>query len=291
LRLAGKAWLLSCSFVAGQARAAGPSLEQCVAANESAQDAQRAGKLRDARALLSTCIAAECPAVLRQDCTLRLDGVSRTMPTVVFVVTDAAGNDLADVRVRADDAVLTERLGGTAIEIDPGQHVLAFDAPGFARVERSILLRVNEKERVVKVVMAPMGSLAPQVTPPPALQPIPQPQRSPEAAAASRAPWAYVSFGVAGVGLATGAVLTGLWATAKADGNAACGVPMSCDPTTASGWEAKQRGLSIGAYTGFALAAAAAGLGVYLWLGHSSNAPPAGSALRVGLARGVELDF
>jgi hypothetical protein len=294
LRVAGKAWLLSCVCVAGQARAAGPSLEQCVAANESAQDAERAGKLRDARARLTTCIAAECPAVLRKDCTQRLDGISRTMPTVVFVVTDAAGNDLADVRVRADDAVLTERLGGTAIEIDPGQHVLVFDAPGFGRVERSILLRVNENERVVKVVMAPVLPIAPpapQVTPPTAPQPIPQPERSPQAAAADRSPWAYVSFGVAGAGLATGAVLTGLWGKAKGDGNAACGVPMSCDPTTANGWEGKQRGLSIGAYTSFGLAVAAASLGAYLWLGHASMAPPAGSALWLGLTRGLELDF
>jgi len=291
LRLAGKALVVSCSFVAVEARAAGPSLEQCVAANESAQDAQRAGKLRDARALLTTCVAAECPAVLRQDCAQRLEGISRTMPTVVFVVTDAAGNDLADVTVHADDVVLTERLGGTAIEIDPGQHVLAFEAPGFGRVERSILLRVNEKERVVKVVMTPVASPAPQVSPPPAPPPLPQPERSPEAPAANRSPWPYVSFGVVGAGLATGAVLTGLWAKAKADGNAACGVPMSCDPTTAGGWEAKQRGLSIGAYAGFGVAVAAAGLGVYLWLGHSSKAPPVGSALLLGLARGVELDF
>jgi hypothetical protein len=289
LRIAAKAWLLSFLFVAGRAQAVGPSLEQCAAANESAQDAQRAGKLRDARASLTTCIAADCPAILRQDCAQRLEQISRIMPTVVLVVTDAAGNDLAEVRVRSDDVVLAERLGGTAIEIDPGQHLLSFESPGFGRVEKSVLLRVNEKDRVVKVVMTPVAppALAPQLTP----QLTPQPEPNPARAEAGRSPWPYVSFGVAGAGLAAGAVLTGLWAQAKADGNAACGVPLSCDTTTGDGWESKQRGLSIGAYAGFSVAVAAAGLGLYLWLEHSASPRSAGSALAAGLVRGVELEF
>lgn len=54
-----------------------PTKQECVAANEAAQDLRRAGKLRDARKKLELCVAEICPKAVREDCAQRLDDLDK----------------------------------------------------------------------------------------------------------------------------------------------------------------------------------------------------------------------
>lgn len=141
-----------------------PTKEACIAANESAQDLQTAGKLRDARSKLLVCVAESCPGPLRQDCTQRLADVDRAAPTVVFVAKDAAGADLSAVRVTMDGHVLVDSLNGTAIPVDPGEHRFFFEAAGLPLLDRTLTLRAGEKDRREFVVFG--GAALPGGAPP-----------------------------------------------------------------------------------------------------------------------------
>src|SRR5580700_6433528 len=90
------------------ARAADPTKQECVAANDAAQDLRQSGKLRQAREKLAVCAAASCPGIVRDDCTQRLAEVDSAMPHIVFSARDPAGNDLVDVKVTIDGAPLAD---------------------------------------------------------------------------------------------------------------------------------------------------------------------------------------
>ena len=151
--------LLGCFVAPGGALAAGPSVQQCIAANESAQDLQAAGKLREARARLASCEATSCPGALREDCAKRVDAIDRAMPTVVFLAKDAAGNDMSAVRVTIDGALLTERLDGRALAVDLGEHLFRFEAKEGPVVMKKLVIHEGEKDRRELVLLD--GAAAP----------------------------------------------------------------------------------------------------------------------------------
>ena len=103
--------------VAALSAEGGPSKEQCVDANGLGQELRRTGKLSAAREQLRACAHPTCPALVRDDCTLRLDELERAQPTIAFSVQDAAGADLSQVTVRVDGMTLATRLDGTALVV------------------------------------------------------------------------------------------------------------------------------------------------------------------------------
>ena len=118
---------------ASPAVAADPTKQECVAANESAQDLQRTGKLREARASLAVCTAASCPGAVREDCGQRLKEVEAALPRLVFAAKDALGHDLGAVRVTIDGEPLLDKLDGSSTTVDPGEHHFTFEAEGFRK--------------------------------------------------------------------------------------------------------------------------------------------------------------
>jgi hypothetical protein len=143
------------------ARAADPTKDQCIDANETAQALRKSEKLRDAEQRLLVCVSASCPGPVRDDCAQRLTELRSVIPTVVFVVKDDADQDLSDVSVTMDDQPLASKLDGTAIAIDPGPHHLVFEAAGRQNVERSLVIREGEKDRHERVVLVATPVAAP----------------------------------------------------------------------------------------------------------------------------------
>ena len=160
----------------GTASAADPTKDQCIDANETAQNLRKAEKLREAEQKLLVCVSATCPGPVRDDCAQRLTEVRSITPTVVFVVKDDADQDLSDVRVTMDDQVLTTKLDGTAISINPGPHKFAFEASGHTREERALVIREGEKDRHERIVLVSEAAAAPPpVATAPVLAPAPMP--------------------------------------------------------------------------------------------------------------------
>jgi hypothetical protein len=130
-----------------------------VTANASAQDLRRDGKLSEAREQLRICNDPKCPGIVRTDCTKRLDELEAAQPTVVFDAKDGAGADLSAVKVTVDGKVLTERLGGSALQVNPGEHTFTFEVAGQPPVTRHLVLREGEKDRHEQVVLgAPVSA-------------------------------------------------------------------------------------------------------------------------------------
>jgi hypothetical protein len=140
-------------LVGSSALAEGPTKQECVSANESAQELRDAGKLREARARLATCIAQSCPAPVREDCSQRLDEVDKAMPSLVFEARDESGRDLSAVRVTMDGEPLANNLDGAAIAVDPGQHRFAFEAAGLPIATKTLLLVEGDKRRHERVAL------------------------------------------------------------------------------------------------------------------------------------------
>jgi hypothetical protein len=223
------------------ARAADPTTSDCLGANESAISLRGQHKLRAARAQLLVCAAPSCPADIRGECTRRVAEVNAAIPTIVFEVKDASGNDMSAVKVSMDGQPLAERLEGTPLSIDPGVHTFAFETTGQPKVEKQLVIRQGEKDRrervtvggtaaVVTTATAPAPAATP-ATPPATLASAEPPPAQPETASLSTGQpsklgpqkiGAIVAAGVGVIGVGLGAVF-GLQSMSKhKDADAAC---------------------------------------------------------------------
>jgi hypothetical protein len=154
----------------GGARAEPPAIEACAKAYEGAQQRIHGGALIESRADLGTCVTV-CPAALAGDCTTWKGEVERDIPSLQVSIKVTDGSAPGEVRVRIDGALLAETLPGTSLAVDPGKHVLVFEAPGRPRVEVLVDVPRGRQGYGVDVVF-PAGPVAP----PPREQP-PTPPR------------------------------------------------------------------------------------------------------------------
>lgn len=127
----------------------------CIAASEQGLALRRAGKLHEALAQLAACAAPSCPDEVKTECANRIADVKAAMPTLILAATDGAGNDLRDVKVSLDGAVLVSSLDGRPVAVDPGSHALRFEQTGQPPVEKTLVLREGEKDRRESVVIGP----------------------------------------------------------------------------------------------------------------------------------------
>jgi hypothetical protein len=221
------------------ARAADPTMQECVSSNEQAGPLQRAGKLREARANMLRCSAASCPTVVRDDCIKAATQLDQAVPTVVFEVHDASGNETSAVRVSMDGRPLADALTGTAIDVDPGEHVFRFETPG-GSVERRFVIHEGEKNRRERVAVGADGPGAQGS----AAAAAGGAGEAPAAASSGLSEQKKIAIGVGGLGLAGVAVgsILGLlansrWQQAKTDCGAGCalGTPARDEASSAHG--------------------------------------------------------
>jgi hypothetical protein len=114
---------------------------------------------------------------VRDDCAQRLDALERVLPSLVFEVKDGAGADLTAVRVLLDGQVLAEKLDGTALDVDPGEHSFTFQAAARAPVTMKLVIREGDRGRrqAVRMGAAAATPPTPVVVPPPSPSPPPTP--------------------------------------------------------------------------------------------------------------------
>ncbi len=144
--------------------AADATKDECIAANESAQDLRQGSKLREAREKLMLCLAASCPHLLREDCAQRLEDLRRAIPTVVFDVRDAAGRALVDVTLSIDGNPVGT-VGATAMLLDPGLHAFRFEVSGVPPVDKRFILHEGERDRHISVVIGSPVTTNPTAAP------------------------------------------------------------------------------------------------------------------------------
>ena len=197
--------------------------QACVAAAERSQQERDERHLTKAREDLIFCARDTCPALVKEDCVRWLLQLDASQPSIVVSAKDAKGQDAVSVRVTCDGAPLASSLDGRAVRVDPGVHVLRFEAEGGGVIEQKIVVREGEQNRAVSVDFAAQGPRAASV------------QATPPPASASRVPVGPLV--LAGVGVAA----VGVWAVVGATGTSklstlrsTCGVDASCDPSRPS---------------------------------------------------------
>ena len=153
---------IAAAFAPRSVRAADPTTADCLGASEKSLTLRNAHQLRDSRAQALICAAASCPGDVRDECVRRVAELNAAMPTIVFETKDAAGNDLSAVKVTIDGQALAERLEGTALSIDPGQHSFTFEAAGQPKVEKQFVIREGEKGRRERVVLGALPGVEPR---------------------------------------------------------------------------------------------------------------------------------
>jgi hypothetical protein len=197
--------------------------DACIEASEKALALRNAGKLLDSRKELAVCAASACPDVVKTTCRQRLGEVNQAVPTIVFDIKDAAGRDLADVRLTVDGIPHSEKVGGRAITLDPGDHEFKFEVVGQEPVVRHFVLHETEKTRHEPIVI---GSVAvrpsPAATAPkPALATLPPAADTGTSAWSSQKTIAVVvgGAGVAGVALGSvfGAIASSKWHSSQTE--------------------------------------------------------------------------
>ena len=156
--------VLAAGVTGRAARADGPALD-CPSSSEEGQRLRDKNKYADARAMFRACSQSTCPAIVRKDCAKWLAEIDETQPSIVIAAQDATGADLAAVKVLVDDRQVASKVDGSSIAVDPGEHALRVEAPGHAPVTQRLIVRVSEKNRLVRVVFQD-GAKAPSAAAP-----------------------------------------------------------------------------------------------------------------------------
>jgi hypothetical protein len=138
----------------------------CSDAYSKAQTFRDAHKLTVAREQLRICARAECPGFIAKDCAGWLKDVEPRIPSVVFVVKNAAGSDLVDVKVTMDGAPLVTKLDGLAVDVDPGAHTFDFEAPD-GKAEEKVVVTEGAKAQRISVTFGAPGTAPAAASPPP----------------------------------------------------------------------------------------------------------------------------
>lgn len=254
------------ALAAGGALAVAPGLaradtKSCVASHASAQRETKAGRLRLASQLYTTCGSDEtCPVQLRTECAELLEKVRAEQPTVIFSVLDENGKDVTNVRVFSTDELITEGLDGRSVAMDPGKHRLRFLLPWGDVLSSDVLIREGEKSRLVQVKIE--KAAAPATAEPAATAPAPKPVEAPPAPLEKAGPpvaaWLMTGVAVAGAGVFTTFALMGNSKKSSLDG-----CSPACSPSARNDYDSLKRSYliaDVGLGVGIASAAVAAGL-------------------------------
>jgi len=247
--------------------------EACVKAFDSAQKNRSTKKLRAAKKDALVCVQEGCPAIVKKDCDAILSDVDASIPTLVLSAKDGHGNDIIEVRVTLDGELLTEKLDGSAVAIDPGPHTIHWEAAGVPPQDSKILVKEAEKNRNVSVTL---GASTPPPPPPPEKLP-PPPPAAPPSKSIPTATWILGGVGV--VGLASFAYF-GLKGRSEVDDLKQQGLghcAPACDPSVED--PAKHKLLIADVSLGVGLVSL--GLATYFLVSNTPSEAPKPAALRV----------
>ena len=158
--------LLALAGLAATRAAAADEKAACIRAHEHGQELRIGGRWIEARSLLLACAQPACPAPLVRDCTQWSGELARQIPTVVVAATAPDGTDTDDAVLSIDGARVAARLPSTPVALDPGEHLLRFEHPGWTAIEERLVLHDGERERPVRVRFAAPRAPAPPSPPP-----------------------------------------------------------------------------------------------------------------------------
>lgn len=132
------------------------SKSTCVSEYVAAQQDRLDGHLSSAQAHLQVCAQATCPPAVNVDCVQWLREIGALLPTVIFVARSPDGKDVPQARVFVDEHA--ELVDGRALSLDPGDHSVRVEAPGFSPTSEQLFVQQGERNRSITVTLQPSAS-------------------------------------------------------------------------------------------------------------------------------------
>jgi hypothetical protein len=128
----------------------------CASAYEREQELERSAQLRLAREVVLTCARSACGNFLLRQCSTKYNQLESEIPTVIFVARDGDAESLVDVQVTVDGELLTSKLDGRPLPIDPGLHDFSFKTNnGAAAVQRMLIVQGQHNRTIAVSLRAP----------------------------------------------------------------------------------------------------------------------------------------
>jgi hypothetical protein len=142
--------------------------KECARTGEDGQRDRADGKLVRARTRFVHCAQEECPDVVRHDCLKWLDEIEAQIPSIVVVVQDDRGEDIANARATVDDAPVEI---GKATPLDPGKHTVRASV-GATPITKEVHVAEGVKGRIVRLELERSSRPLPPPPPPSTARPV-----------------------------------------------------------------------------------------------------------------------
>jgi hypothetical protein len=133
----------------------GEVIGACITNYKSGLEQERTGKLLEARELFIRCAKSACGSPLREECTMRFTQLGTDIPSIVPVVTNAAGKPETNIEVAVDGARLTSTLDGHSFVLDPGPHDFSFSKDGHIFASTSLMIVQGQRNRLIAASLQP----------------------------------------------------------------------------------------------------------------------------------------
>ncbi len=133
----------------------GEVIGACITNYKSGLEQERIGKLLEARELFIRCAKSACGSPLREECTMRFTQLGTDIPSVVPVVTNAAGKPETNIEVAVDGERLTSTLDGHSFILNPGAHEFSFSKDGHIFASTSLMIVQGQRNRLIAASLQP----------------------------------------------------------------------------------------------------------------------------------------
>ena len=143
-------FVLGCWATATPARAQG--VQQCGQAFERGQTERLGLDYSAAKRDFLFCSQRSCPKAIVSECVQFLSALKQETPSVVFRVTNADGQEIADVDLAVNGTPLA--WPGGINEVNPGIHHLRVRAGLYKSLETSLSIEPREREKLVELKLA-----------------------------------------------------------------------------------------------------------------------------------------
>lgn len=125
----------------------------CATTYSTAMHIELAGHLREAKERYLACAKTACGVLVRHQCSARYTQLESDIPSVVPLVTDEAGRERIDVQIMMDREILTNRVDGRALPVDPGPHEFSVIVGGAILARRKVVILQGERNRSISLAL------------------------------------------------------------------------------------------------------------------------------------------
>lgn len=127
----------------------------CQAALKKSRRQVHGDQLVEAKETLATCARPVCGPSVRAACGKLAASSEADLPSVVPVVSDAPSSDVA---VKVDGQLLTAKVDGQAVAINPGRHELTFSTEDKVFATKNVVIEKGQKDQRITVEGPPSSS-------------------------------------------------------------------------------------------------------------------------------------